>query len=87
MLLAIDFYRKGISPLTPPACRFTPTCSAFAEEAIRSHGGLRGGWVALRRILRCHPFGGSGYDPVPEPPGETTVSPPAISDSGVLRDP
>lgn len=66
MILAIiRFYRVAISPLTPPSCRFTPSCSAYAEEAVRRHGALRGGWLALRRLLRCHPFGGRGYDPVP----------------------
>ncbi|MEJ2184567.1 MAG: membrane protein insertion efficiency factor YidD [Gemmatimonadota bacterium] len=58
-------YRRGISPFTPPSCRFTPTCSAYAEEAIGRYGALRGGWLALRRLLKCHPFGPSGYDPVP----------------------
>lgn len=65
MLAVIAFYRTCISPLTPPACRYTPTCSQYAQEAIRKHGPFRGGWLALRRILRCHPWGGSGYDPVP----------------------
>ena len=64
MLTLIAFYRSFISPLTPPACRFTPTCSQYAQEAIRKYGPFRGGWLALKRILRCHPFGGSGYDPV-----------------------
>jgi len=62
----IGFYRRGLSPLLPPACRFTPTCSAYAEEAVQRFGALRGGWLATRRLLRCHPWGGSGYDPVPE---------------------
>ncbi|MCF0189419.1 MAG: membrane protein insertion efficiency factor YidD [Bacteroidaceae bacterium] len=61
----ILFYQRFISPLTPPACRFTPTCSQYALEAIRKHGPLKGGWLAVRRILRCHPWGGYGYDPVP----------------------
>ncbi len=61
----IHFYRHYISPLTPPACRFTPTCSQYAIEAIEKHGPVRGLWLALRRLLRCHPWGGSGYDPVP----------------------
>lgn len=61
----IRFYRKGISPLTPPSCRYTPTCSAYALEAVDRHGALRGSWLALRRILRCHPWGGEGHDPVP----------------------
>ncbi|MCR4659484.1 MAG: membrane protein insertion efficiency factor YidD [Bacteroidales bacterium] len=65
MLGLIKFYRQCISPLTPPACRYTPTCSQYAMEAITKYGPLRGGWLALKRILRCNPFGGSGYDPVP----------------------
>jgi len=64
-LALIRFYRRGISPFTLPACRFSPTCSAYAEEAIEKHGAGRGAWLALRRLLRCHPFGGKGYDPVP----------------------
>lgn len=65
MLALIAFYRTCISPLTPPACRYTPTCSQYAQEAIKKYGPFKGGWLALKRILRCHPFGGSGYDPVP----------------------
>ena len=61
----IRFYRTAISPFTPPSCRFTPTCSAYALEAVDRHGALRGSWLALRRIFRCHPWGGSGHDPVP----------------------
>ena len=57
--------RHHSSPLPPPACRFTPTCSQYAIEAIEKHGPVRGLWLALRRLLRCHPWGGSGYDPVP----------------------
>ena len=64
-LAVIRFYRLGISPYTPPSCRFTPTCSAYAQEAIEKHGAGKGAWMALRRLLRCHPFGGKGYDPVP----------------------
>lgn len=58
-------YRKLISPFLGNNCRFDPTCSAYAEEALREHGALCGGWLAVRRISRCHPWGGSGYDPVP----------------------
>lgn len=65
MLALIAFYRTCISPLTPPACRYTPTCSQYAQEAIKKYGAFKGGWLAFKRILRCHPFGGSGYDPVP----------------------
>ena len=65
LCLPIHFYRMCISPLLPPSCRFTPTCSAYALEALRRHGPIRGLWFALRRIARCHPWGGSGYDPVP----------------------
>jgi putative membrane protein insertion efficiency factor len=65
LLLPIYFYRNCISPLTPPSCRFTPTCSQYAVEAIKKHGPFRGLYLAIRRILRCHPWGGHGYDPVP----------------------
>ena len=65
MLLPIRIYQRCISPLTPPVCRFTPTCSQYAVEAIRRHGPFKGGWLTLKRLARCHPWGGSGYDPVP----------------------
>ena len=65
LILPIRFYQRFISPLTPPACRYTPTCSQYAVEAIRRHGPVRGLWLAIKRISRCHPWGGSGYDPVP----------------------
>ena len=65
-LALIRFYRRNISPLTPPSCRFTPTCSAYAYEAIEKYGALKGGFLALKRILRCHPFyKGDLNDPVP----------------------
>lgn len=66
MLIApIRFYQLCISPHTPPSCRFTPTCSNYAIEAIRKHGPIKGTALAAWRILRCNPWGGSGYDPVP----------------------
>ena len=65
-ILLIKFYQVCISPLKGgPTCRFTPTCSQYALEAFRKYGPFKGGWLALRRILRCHPWGDSGYDPVP----------------------
>ncbi len=65
LLIPIFFYRRCISPMFPPTCRFTPTCSQYAIDAIRKHGPFYGTYLAVRRILRCHPWGGSGYDPVP----------------------
>ena len=65
LLLLVHIYRSCISPLFPPSCRYYPTCSAYALEAIERYGAWRGGWIALRRILRCHPFHKGGYDPVP----------------------
>lgn len=65
-LALIGFYRRHITPYTPASCRFTPTCSAYAQEAITKYGAWKGGWLALRRLLRCHPFyKGDFYDPVP----------------------
>ena len=65
LILVVRFYQLCISPFTPPACRFTPTCSQYALEALRKYGPLKGGWLTLRRLARCHPWGGSGYDPEP----------------------
>lgn len=62
---AVHLYRATLKPLLPPACRFEPSCSAYALEAVRLHGALRGGWLALARLLRCRPGGGGGPDPVP----------------------
>ncbi len=64
-LFFIRLYRKFISPLFPPKCRFYPTCSAYAYEAIEKYGALKGGLLAVKRILKCHPFNKGGYDPVP----------------------
>ena len=66
LLWFIRFYQKRISPCTPPSCNFMPTCSRYAYEAINKYGSLKGTWLALRRLLRCHPFyKGDYYDPVP----------------------
>lgn len=66
LILMIRGYQVGISPFLPPSCRYTPTCSEYAAQAIRRFGAARGGWLATRRLLRCHPWGGSGHDPVPD---------------------
>ncbi len=65
LIALVQFYQLCISPLTPPSCRFTPTCSQYALEALRKYGLLKGSWLAIKRLARCHPWGGSGYDPVP----------------------
>lgn len=65
LLLPIYFYKYSISPLLPPACRYTPTCSEYAIQALKKHGPIKGLWLATKRILSCNPWGGSGYDPVP----------------------
>jgi len=68
LLWMIRFYRSNISPMSPPSCRFIPTCSAYALEAVEKYGALKGGWLAFRRIMRCHPFHKQKsiqYDPVP----------------------
>ena len=64
-VVLIKFYQLCISPLKPPSCRFTPTCSQYALEAFRKHGPFKGSWLTLKRVLSCNPWGGSGYDPVP----------------------
>ncbi|NOX37894.1 MAG: membrane protein insertion efficiency factor YidD [Calditrichaeota bacterium] len=62
----IKFYRLAISPFFPPSCRFYPSCSEYAQEAILKHGAIRGGWLSIKRIAKCHPFHPGGIDPVPE---------------------
>ncbi|MGB5396705.1 MAG: membrane protein insertion efficiency factor YidD [Gammaproteobacteria bacterium] len=66
LLAIIRIYQYAISPFMAPSCRYTPTCSCYASEAIQQHGALYGGWLAIRRISRCHPWHEGGYDPVPE---------------------
>ena len=65
LLVGVGAYRRWVSPALPPRCRFHPTCSAYAAEAISTHGAVRGGFLATWRLLRCHPFHPGGYDPVP----------------------
>jgi uncharacterized protein len=70
LLLLIRGYRQLLSPLLPPSCRFQPTCSAYALEAVTQHGAALGSWLAVKRILRCHPWNAGGYDPVPKNIGD-----------------
>lgn len=65
LILPIRFYQKFISPMFPSSCRYYPTCSSYAIEALRKHGIFKGSYLAIKRILSCHPWGGSGHDPVP----------------------
>ena len=65
LIALVKFYRCAISPYTKPCCRYVPTCSQYALEALEKYGALKGGWLAFRRILRCNPFHKGGYDPVP----------------------
>ncbi|MGH2377530.1 MAG: membrane protein insertion efficiency factor YidD [Candidatus Limnocylindria bacterium] len=67
VLGALRWYKRALSPLLPPACRYTPTCSEYATEAVERHGVLKGGFLGVRRLLSCHPFARGGYDPVPGP--------------------
>jgi uncharacterized protein len=72
----IRVYRLTVSPWMPPVCRFTPSCSAYALEAVQRHGGIKGGWLMVRRLARCQPWGGSGYDPVPPGPSTGAIAGP-----------
>jgi putative membrane protein insertion efficiency factor len=65
LIAVVQFYRKYISPNTKPSCRFIPTCSAYALEALEKYGAGKGAWLAIKRLLKCHPFHKGGYDPVP----------------------
>ncbi|QDH70415.1 membrane protein insertion efficiency factor YidD [Marilutibacter alkalisoli] len=75
LIALLRFYKRWISPLLGPRCRFHPTCSVYAMQAIAQYGALKGSWLAARRVLRCHPLHPGGYDPVPQPPGHATDTP------------
>jgi putative membrane protein insertion efficiency factor len=68
LLAVLSAYRRLVSPMLMPRCRFVPSCSAYAVEAVETHGAARGSWLAIRRVSRCHPFHPGGYDPVPDRP-------------------
>ena len=70
LVLLVRAYQIVLSPLLPAACRYQPTCSHYAIEALEKHGALRGSWLAIKRIGRCHPFREGGFDPVPDPPSQ-----------------
>jgi putative membrane protein insertion efficiency factor len=65
LIFLVKIYQGAVSPFFPASCRFTPTCSEYTVQAISKHGALKGAWLGFRRIIRCHPWGGHGYDPVP----------------------
>jgi putative membrane protein insertion efficiency factor len=79
VLLALHLYRRAVSPALGPCCRFEPTCSVYAEEAVHTHGVLRGLRLAVWRVLRCHPFARAGFDPVPLPERSPPASPRALA--------
>jgi hypothetical protein len=90
LLALVRGYRRFVSPLLGPRCRFTPTCSAYALEALTTHGAARGSWLALRRVGRCHPFHPGGHDPVPPTRSSSatmdrTSSPVAAADVPLTR--
>ena len=91
LLALLAFYRWCISPLLhalmPGGCKFEPTCSRYATEAIEMHGAARGGWMALRRLLRCHPFTHGGFDPVPFPNDPRQTKTKAVASLEAVRDP
>jgi putative membrane protein insertion efficiency factor len=87
LLVPIRFYRLVISPRLAPTCRYLPTCSEYAVEAISRFGAFRGGWLALRRLLRCHPFHKGGHDPVPDRVGRMTAADRVASSAEATNDP
>lgn len=85
MVGAVRFYQMCISPLFPAACRYTPTCSQYAIEAIEAHGVIKGSWLTIKRICRCHPWGGFGYDPVPPKNNSKAKRGPRVESESVKR--
>jgi len=81
----IRFYRRFLSPLLPPACRYEPSCSRYALEALAVHGAVAGSWYAARRLARCHPWGGHGHDPVPPPRTARSLTAPPDAPTGPTR--
>ena len=86
LLLVLRGYKRFLSPLLPPACRFEPTCSVYAMDAIGRFGALRGSWMGVKRLARCHPGHPGGFDPVPELPGPTDSAPVAAPLSSPSED-
>jgi putative membrane protein insertion efficiency factor len=78
LLAVVRFYQRAVSPALPPRCRFYPTCSAYAVEAIERHGAARGTWLAVRRLLKCAPWHPGGIDPVPAPRASRSTESPAV---------
>ena len=72
LIMLIRFYQRFLTPLKPPTCRFYPTCSHYGIEAVTRFGAIKGGWLTVKRILKCHPFHPGGFDPVPEKPQKKT---------------
>jgi putative membrane protein insertion efficiency factor len=85
MIFVVRAYQVVLSPLLPPSCRYTPSCSNYAIEALQKHGALRGGWLAAKRIARCHPFRPGGHDPVPDPIATAPTSALATPSSNPAR--
>ncbi len=81
-IILVKFYQVLISPLLPPSCRYYPTCSEYALDALQQHGARKGGWLALKRIARCHPFHPGGFDPVPTAPTGKPVNEKARIENG-----
>ncbi|MCI0845973.1 MAG: membrane protein insertion efficiency factor YidD [Chloroflexi bacterium] len=65
LLLGIGFYQRVVSPYLPSSCRYAPSCSHYSQEAVQRYGAVKGGWIGIKRLARCRPFGGKGFDPVP----------------------